>query len=157
MIQGRMLYDIEHTARRSGSRIGRRKNQAPDARVDHRARAHRAGLQRDVQGRIEQAVAAQRVRARPQRNHLSMRGGIALADRTIPALGNDRPGMDQDGTDRHFTGGFRLAGQFQGTAHEHDVVWLHGFAFCVRGQPGPPIYSHSMVNPHLFFFKVHIL
>src|SRR5690606_12560335 len=50
--------DIEHGAARARFRVGRRVHEPRDPRMDERARAHRAWLERHVERRAWQAVVA---------------------------------------------------------------------------------------------------
>ena len=51
-------------------------HQPRDSRVDQRTDAHQARLDRDAQRRPGETVVAQSARGLPDRDHLSVRGGI---------------------------------------------------------------------------------
>ncbi len=112
-----MLHDVEDAARGAGPRVGGAEHETADACMDHRARAHRAGLERHVKRRVEQAVGPERLSGRAQRDHLGVRAGIVRANRLVPALGDDRPVVHDDGAHRHLPCLLRLPCQIERTPH----------------------------------------
>src|SRR5882672_9299672 len=60
MVQPALREQIDHAAARARLGIGSAVDHAGDARVHDRARAHRAGLESDVEGTLAKAVVAER-------------------------------------------------------------------------------------------------
>ena len=65
-----------HRAGGAGLRVGGAEHHALEARVHQRHRAHRAGLERDVQLALGQPVVLEQLRGMAQRDDLGMRGRV---------------------------------------------------------------------------------
>ncbi len=78
--------------------IARAEDDASDARMADRARAHGAGFQRDEQRQAVEAIVADRRRRRPQRQDLGVRGRIMPRNRGIARARHDPSGgrIDHD-------------------------------------------------------------
>src|SRR5437763_286036 len=85
----------------------------PDTRERDRRRAHGAGLERDVEIALEEALAAQRLRRAADGHHLGVRGRIALGKRAIAGLRDHLAIAHQDAADRHLAGLRRDARLFE--------------------------------------------
>src|ERR1700679_567742 len=90
-----MVQDVEHRTRRPGLGIVRGEDQPVNARMDHRARAHRARLERRNQRASREPVVADGVRRGPKRDHFRMRRGIVVAQHAVLPPGND-PAIEQN-------------------------------------------------------------
>jgi len=97
-----MAEHVHQRTRRAGFFIPRAKNQGSDSAMYHRPRTHHAGLQRDVQGGIEQAIVLQHQSALAKRHNFGVRGRIVAANRTVPAFPNHLVVINQHGTYGHF-------------------------------------------------------
>ena len=118
VVERRMLHDVENAAGCACARIRGPEHETTDARVDHRPGAHRTGLKRHVQRRVEEPVARERLPGRPQRDHLGVRARIVRAYRLVPAFGDDRAVVDEDGANGHLARGLGLPCKLERTAHE---------------------------------------
>ena len=121
MVQRRHLQEIHDSAGGSATFVFATKNQAPDAHMDERARAHRAGLLGDVQVAIAQApVAHGRLRLR-DRQHLGVRGGVLQQLDLIMRARDDSSFTHHHRTDRHFLGLERFFCLAQRFAHKENI------------------------------------
>ena len=102
MVQLGVGKQIDDASRRTGLRIVRTKYDFFQARMQHRASAHGAGFERDVELAIGQAVIAQPGRRSAQGNHLGVGGGVVRAHRMIAAGGNHFTVAHHHRTHRHF-------------------------------------------------------
>jgi hypothetical protein len=82
---------VDHRAGGAGLRIEGTEDDALEARVDQRHRAHRAWLQRHVELALRQAVVGQQRRRMAQGDDLRMGGRVVLGDRPVVAGGHDLP------------------------------------------------------------------
>src|SRR5271168_3493310 len=83
MRQARLARQINHAAAGSGLRVPCAEYHA---RIEYRADAHGAGLQRRIERGAAQAVILEPLRALAQRDDLGMGGRVEAADRTVPSL-----------------------------------------------------------------------
>ena len=103
MVVARIGDQVEHAAGSAGLGIAGAEHQPCDARMHHRHRAHRAGLQRHVKRAAQQAVIADVNAGLAQRDDFRMRRRIALGDVAIPAFAKyDAIARHQYRTDRDF-------------------------------------------------------
>ena len=115
---------VEDAAGSAGLRVARREHDPRDARVHHRHRTHRAGLQRHVQRASEQAVVSDAQPPLAHRNDFRVCRRIVLGDVAVPALSDDLAiGRHQHGADRDFVILFlRAIGKRERVAHPALVV-----------------------------------
>src|SRR5690606_25547171 len=86
VIQPLAAYDVEHRSAGAGLRIRRRIHGPRDPRVHERAGAHRARPERYVERRARQAIVADPLSGRAQREHLRVSARVVLADRRVTGL-----------------------------------------------------------------------
>src|SRR5450755_675047 len=121
--------------------VGRAVIEPADARERDRARAHGAGLQRDVEVAIDQPLGADDLGRLPDRHDFRMRGGIAIGQGPVGGRGDDLVIPDDDASDRHFAGFSSIFRRFQRQIHErrghhasyHRTKPATGSAFSKRG------------------------
>jgi len=118
------LRVVEHLQRRAAGaclRVARAEDDAPQARMDDRARAHRAGLNCNIQAAAGKAVVPKLPGGAAQGQDFRMRGRIAQVDRTIVGAGEDASALG----DHRAYGSFVLIesslGLAEGQAHEADI------------------------------------
>jgi hypothetical protein len=101
---------------------------ARDPRMHHRHRAHRAGLEGDVQRGAGQPVVAQRPARLAHGDDLGVRAGVVLGDVAVPALAEQFAlGRHQHRPDRDLVVlALGAVGERQGVAHPVIVVVLIG-------------------------------
>ncbi len=78
--------------------------------------AHGAGLERDVEGAVKQAVVGEGAAAGAEGDDLGVGGRIGVADDTVGAGGKDLVVADQDGADGDFAGVLGVKGLGDGGA-----------------------------------------
>lgn len=122
MIQGRLLEEIEKSARCPALGIPHAEDDAADAAMDDRAGAHGAGLLGHVKVAIGQTPVAESLLRLAQGEHLGVGGGIAQGLDLVVGAGDDRAPLHDDGADRHFTGLESAPGLAQGLLHEKGVA-----------------------------------
>lgn len=121
MIQVRQPEHIEHTARGPSARIPGAKHQAADARVHDCCRTHCTRLERYIQGRVSQTIAAQRASTGSQSFNLGMGGRVVRGDGSIRARSNNLAFPDQHCTHGDFPAGLSSACPIQGALHEIEI------------------------------------
>lgn len=90
MIEARIRrQQVEHRAAGAALGIARAIDDAPNPRMDDRRRAHRAGLQGDIEIRPRQPIVFDSLGRRPQGLDLGMGGRILVRDGLVPALADD--------------------------------------------------------------------
>src|SRR5271157_328260 len=110
-----MVEHLQHGMHRSGFRVFRAIDQAPDARVRDGASAHGAGLDSHVEIAIEQAIVADGFSSFAQCKYFSVRCRIVAGERTVaPTAYNVSAVHDHcpDGNFAHREGALRLAQRF---------------------------------------------
>jgi hypothetical protein len=107
------------------------KYQLRDARVDHGADTHRAGLKRDIQGRIGQSVIPFSAGSITQGRYLRMGSWILRGNDLVPALSQQFSVAHQYGTHRNLSLICCPVCECQRTPHPGFMVVLR------RHQPGP--------------------
>ncbi len=113
---------VEHRSGSAGFGVGGAENHTPQARVQHGTAAHGAGLEGDEQFAVVEPVVSQRLRCRPQRLHLGVRGRVVPAPRGVVA-GADHPAlMHHHRTHRHLTQRRTQPGLRQRQPHEIGVT-----------------------------------
>jgi hypothetical protein len=93
-----------------------------DSSLNNGAGAHGAGLERHVEGTIDEAVVTYPFRALANGDNLGMRRGIVIADRTIAGARKDHFILDQDRANRNFTSFCRSLGFGKREPHEVQIV-----------------------------------
>src|SRR6266508_4189407 len=78
VIQLRLVEQLRDRDNGSGFVIGRAEHHERHAREHDRAGAHRAGLDRDIDGRVGETPASERRARRAKRDHLGVCGGIVF-------------------------------------------------------------------------------
>src|SRR5438105_1183029 len=125
VIQAFLFEKIDGAARGAGFGIGRAKDHAPDPGVEHGADAHRAGLERDIQGGAEQAIVLHFARRGAHGLHLGVRGRVGGADRPVPAFADDLLVEHDYGADRHLALALRALRELQRPTHEGFIIhWM---------------------------------
>jgi hypothetical protein len=81
-------------------RIGSSENERGNAGVDHRSHAHETGLERDIEGRTDEAVVAGASGGAPQSDDFGVGGRIARYDRAVAPAGKEEIIPHDDGSDR---------------------------------------------------------
>src|SRR5439155_12270720 len=90
-----VLQQVPERAGEAGLRVWRAEHDPRDPSEDRRARAHRAGLQRDVQRAALQAPLSERPGGGPDREDLGMRSRVAEALALVPGRA-ERPFVPRD-------------------------------------------------------------
>lgn len=115
MIELPVREHVDDTAARARFRVRRAIDDARNARMHDRARAHQARLQRHIELAARQPVILEFLRGGAQRGHFGMRGRIVPADRMIEARRDNFVAEDNHRAHRHFAG---TAGFFGGALRE---------------------------------------
>jgi len=102
-----MRENLEAGAHRAALRVVGAVDQAGYAPLNHRAGAHAARLDGDIEGGIGEAVVSKNSGRFAKDNHLSVGGGIAIADSAVAGARESFSVMDEDGADGNFAGGSR--------------------------------------------------
>src|SRR4051812_14101656 len=122
VVEARLGQHVEDAAGGAGLGVGAAVDDTRHAREDDRARAHRAGLERDVQGAVENPPGAERAGRLAQGDGLGV-GGRVLAQLALVVPGaDDLAGAHDDGADRHVVVLERALGLRDGEAHAVLVV-----------------------------------
>ena len=111
---------------RAALRIGRAVVEPPDARERNRGRAHGAGLERHVEIAVGQPLGAERGGGLPDRQHLGMRGRIAVAQGAVAGARDHGAVAHDHAADRHLVGGLRRRRLGERVIHErlwHKTLW----------------------------------
>jgi hypothetical protein len=93
VVQPRLRKEIEHRARRARLRIGRAEHHPRQPRMQHGARTHRAGLERDEQLAAIEPVVAQRGGTGAQRVDLGMGAGVVRATGVLRPVAMSWPSL----------------------------------------------------------------
>ena len=117
MIQKICVADPEATVDCSGAFVCGAVNQTPDARLDQSARAHRARLDRRVNGNARQPVIPELTGGFAQRDDFSVSSWIAVSAGTISGYSDELIVVDNTNADRHLTAIFCLTGRGQRLPH----------------------------------------
>ena len=117
-----MSQDVVHRIHRALLRVRGPVDEPLDPRQHHRAGAHRARLQRDVNRDPFQPPRLRHPGGLVEHQHLGMGGGVGGGFDQVVGFGQDRTIADQHRTDRHLTDGRGAAGLRQGTFHVMGVV-----------------------------------
>ena len=91
MVEPLVRREIHDGAAGAGFRVGRAEHEPRDARPEHRSRAHRARLDCDIERRIGQPLALQRIRCLRDCENFGMRRRVAQAPRLIMRLPEQAP------------------------------------------------------------------
>ena len=102
MIHAGMSQNIHQRSGGAGFLIARAEYQTTDTAMNNRSGTHNAGLQRDIEGGVQQAVIFQNFAAFTQRHHLRVRGWIVLSYRPVPAFADRFIALHQYRPDRNF-------------------------------------------------------
>ncbi len=121
VVELRMVEDGETGADGAAFHVICAVDEAGDARLDHSPGAHGAGLDGDVESRVEEAVIFDFLRGGAEGDDFGVGGGVAIGDGTVAGAGDDAAFVDDDGTDGDFTAIGGEAGFFQRGLHEGDV------------------------------------
>jgi len=108
--------------------------------------AHRAGLQRHIERRVQQPIVPDLARGLPQYDNLGMRRWVAIADRAIPTARQHFLATHQHGPNRHFPR--RRAGPGLLQRHLHEFQIAHK---CLAENNTPRVVSLRVVpfNPRI--------
>ena len=101
MVEQRLREKVEHRPGRPGLRLGRAENDAIQACLQDRARAHGARFQRHVEGATVEPVVAERQGAGTQCANLGMRGRVVQGHRRVVSGGDPYAVLHQHRADRH--------------------------------------------------------
>ena len=104
VVQTRVAKQIHHRTRSAGFGFRRAKHHPAHAGVEQRAAAHGAGLQRDIQRAVAQAVIAHGAGTCAQRVHFGMGGGVEAGQRRVAAGGDHLARAHQHCAHGHFAG-----------------------------------------------------
>jgi membrane-bound lytic murein transglycosylase F len=121
MVKPRVRENFEARADRAAAGIVSAVNQFGDASLNHRAGAHRAGLERDVEGRAGKAVVGQSVGGFAEDDDFRVSRGVIVADGAIAGASKNLVIVYEDGADRDFSGAGGGAGLFDGELHVVEV------------------------------------
>ena len=124
------LEEVHQGAATSGLGVGGAKVDLRDTGENDGARAHRAGLKRDVEARVFEAPTAEVRRGLRNGEDFGVRGGVLEKLTLVVRLADDLPIMDNDATDGNFAGVEGLFGFAEGGLHVARVFIVHGGGFC---------------------------
>lgn len=124
---GRLIEKARAVNHRATLRVLGAKDQAADAGVADRPRAHRTGLQRDHQRQPRKPIVADPRGSRAERQDFGVRGRVMIGDRRITGTRNDlsRGRIEHDRADRRLAprgGGLRLG---QCNVHGGQIMVAH--------------------------------
>ena len=118
VIETAVVEQLIQRPHRPGLRIVATVVDPANAGVDHRARAHRAGLHRDVQISIGETPASKGRGGPSKSDDLSVRGGIVGGFALVVSDGDGLPADDNHSPDRNLSPPGRGFGRHQRLAHE---------------------------------------
>ena len=118
MMAGRRREELHAVVHRPALRIGGAVIEPADTGEGDRARAHGAGLERDIEVAVVEPFGAERGRSRPDRDHLGMSRRIAVGQGAIAGAGDDGAVAHDDAADRHLAPRAGGAGFVQRHSHE---------------------------------------
>jgi len=123
MVRAWVVHDLHHRVHGAGFGVVRAVNQAPNAGVNQRARAHRARLNCSKQIAVSQAMVADRGTRFAQGNHLGVSGRVGIGDVAIESMANDLAIVNDHCADGDFSGLKRTLRGTQGFLHPE---FVHG-------------------------------
>ena len=147
VVAGRLGKEPHAGIHRAALGIGGAVIEPPDPGERNRARAHRAGLQRDVEVAIDQPLGPDGLGRLPDRQNFGMRGRIAVGQGPVAGGGDHLVTPDDDASDRNFAGFSGVFGRFERQIHERRgshasyhrkkpatrcAFSKRGYRFCVR-------------------------
>ena len=157
VVQLAVLKQVQHRSGSPGARIGSPENHPFEPRVQYRAAAHGARLQRHKELAPVQPVVAQGQRRGAQGCDFSVRAGVVTPDGRVAAAGNQFPAFYDHRADGHLALGRSQPRLLQGQTHPVGIAvgdvahaagaprpkWrIHAAMAC---SPGPPAsYTSSM-------------
>jgi len=101
VVERGLRKQVQHRTGGAGLGIGGAEHHAGQARVQHRAAAHRARLERDVQRAAVEAVVTQALRRGAQGDDLGVCARIVRGDGRIAPRGDQLAVLDHDSPHRH--------------------------------------------------------
>ena len=104
MVQARVVYHVHYRVYGAGFGVVRAVNQAPNAGLQQRSRAHRARLNCSKQFAVSQAMIADRGTSFAQRVDLRVGRRIDVSDVAIKSAANDLAVVNDDRSDWNFSG-----------------------------------------------------
>ena len=127
------------------------KTTAPHPRVDERADAHQARLERHVEVDTGHPVVAERPRGLAQRHHLGVGRRVDRANRPVVSTANDRSTRDGHGADWHLAGVRHQARLLERQTHEALVIGDGRHRFGVKSWllKGGAVGRFTTLNPKL--------
>ena len=96
-------------------------DKAGDASLNHSAGAHRAGLNGDVQGGVEEPVVAEAEGRFAEGDDFGVGCGVGIGDGAIAGVGDDVAAGHDDGADGDFAARGGVAGFVESGLHEFQV------------------------------------
>src|SRR4051812_6777170 len=109
MVAGRAGEEAHAAVDCAALQVGGAEIEAAEAGERDRARAHRAGFERDVEIAGVEPLVAERARRGADCEHLGMRRGIMVADGAIAGAADDMAVTHDDTADWNFAGSLRGA------------------------------------------------
>jgi hypothetical protein len=104
MVRAGVVHYLHCRVDGAGFGIVRTVNQAPDARMNHGSRAHRARLNCNKQIAVSQPMVSDSGTRLSQRNDLGVRGWVEASDVVIEAAPNNLALVNHDRAHRDFSG-----------------------------------------------------
>ncbi len=147
MVAGWLRKEPHAGIDRAALGIGGAVIEPPDPGERNRARAHRAGLQRDVEVAVDQPLGADGLGGLPDRQNFGMRRRIAVGQRPVAGRGDDLVTPDDHASDWNFARFSGVFSRFQRQIHERRgshasyhrkkpamraAFSKRGYRFCVR-------------------------
>ena len=147
VMAGRLGKEPHAGIHRAALGIGGAVIQPPDPRKRDCARAHRAGLQRDVEVAVDQPLGPDGLGGLPDRQDFGVRRRIAVGQRPVAGRGDHLVTPDDHASDRNFARFSGVFGRFQRQIHERRgshasyhrkkpamraAFSKRGYRFCVR-------------------------
>ncbi len=128
VIQTLGIEDMCGAVEGTAFRIVSAEHQALDAGVNHSARAHQTGFQRDIQRGAREPVIAEPLRGLAHGNDFRVRSRVVAGDWPVPAFADNLVILNHQRTDRHLPFLGATLGQRQRVLHPADIVGLLSYA-----------------------------
>ena len=136
VVEAGEIEELERAATCARLGVADAEDDAVDADMGERARAHGARFLGDVEGgAVEPPRFQQRLRLRDG-EHFGMGGGVLARLDLVAALGQDRAIADEDRADGDFIAGAGGAGEFERASHEDFVLGEHRNFDGINGMNG---------------------
>ena len=121
MVEARVREKLKTSVNGAAFGVVRAVDEVWDARLNHRAGAHAARLNRDVECSAREAIVSQYARGFAKYNHFGVCRGITVANRPVAGAREDSAVTNQSSPNRNLSGSGRGARLGERFLHEFDV------------------------------------